>query len=361
MNVFLLIPDISRSGPVWVNMLWPQVNALSECYDTVVLPVPSAFPGQSARMVGAFAEFAEMSRCRKKLVALVRERLHGKGPNILLVWAGNARMVKWARVLEPVWDRFDATVLVVTDSVQHWHVKAEWVSRFDRILFTCAELAQDYRDAFGLETRHWPAHTDVLSFHSGAAFRPIDMILVGRREPLLHDPLFRHFNRPSSDRLFLDFSTRGQMPMTHEDEFRLLMATYGRSKIAFGYETGSIPRYYGKSPLLARWVHAWAAGCTVVGTRPKGRGTEPLMDWEDSTIELPDDTGDAVVLIGDLLRDEAGLEARRRRNVMEALRRHDTRHRLRDLIVDLDLPVSERLTVGLAALRARADDLAATV
>jgi len=74
------------------------------------------------------------------------------------------------------------------------------------------------------------------------------------------------------------------------------------------------------------------------------------MDWPESTIELPDDPRDAIQLIEDILSDEASMKQRRNRNVIEALERHDTRYRLRDLFVDLKLPLPSHLQNGLAEL-----------
>lgn len=358
MNLFLFAPDLTRTGPLWLNMLWPQVHAIAGCYKTVFLRMPSRGRRLRGRIRSRLADWQEARRSQPELLRRVQQALDPSQPNVLLVWANDAPSMRWSGLLEPVWHLFEATVLVVNDAVQSTDVKADWVARFDRLLFSCADLADEYRANHGVDARHWPAHTDVLGFHGVGDFRPIDMLLVGRRDPARHDPLFRHFNRPGSDRLFLDFVTRGQMLMSHEEEFRLLMTTYGRSKLGFCYETSTIPRYCGKSPLLARWVHAWAAGCTVLGTRPQGKNTAGLMDWPEATIELPADPGETIALVEAVLSDEAGLRVRRRRNAIEALRRHDTRYRLRDLVDDLDLGLSDTLRAELAALTARADALA---
>ena len=88
----------------------------------------------------------------------------------------------------------------------------------------------------------------------------------------------------------------------------------------------------------------------MIGKAPTGTGTADQMDWPEAAIDLPDDPQEAIAVIEALLADTAGLERRRIRNVAEAMRRHDTRHRLHRLLVEFDLPIPETLTTGLERL-----------
>ena len=95
----------------------------------------------------------------------------------------------------------------------------------------------------------------------------------------------------------------------------------------------------------------------MLGARPKGARAAALLDWEEAAIDLPPDPEDAFRLTERVLSDEAGLARRRRRNIIEALERFDTRYRLRDLLRALGLPIPVRLEAGIAALGARAAQL----
>jgi hypothetical protein len=162
--------------------------------------------------------------------------------------------------------------------------------------------------------------------------------------------LHRYFNAPERDRLFLDFVTRTQATPLAEEEFGLLMATYSRSKVAFCYEPSGIKRFRGRSSLTGRWVHAWAAGCTVIGKAPTLPAVAEQMDWPEAAIDLPPETEASIKLIEAILDDTEGLARRRRRNVAEALRRYDTRLRLRDMLKLVETPIPEALSDGLNQL-----------
>ncbi len=55
--------------------------------------------------------------------------------------------------------------------------------------------------------------------------------------------------------------------------------------------------------MTVRLIHSWAAGCTVMGARPTGRGDAEATDWPEAIIDLPDDPKRAIALVGDVLDD----------------------------------------------------------
>jgi hypothetical protein len=352
-RLFVLGPDLSEHQPVWLNIFWPHYSVMAASLPTTFLGwPPDTTPG------GRIAGHLRWQRTRRArapaLCRTVRDTLDPAGPNLLIAWALNARHARFARLLDDVWTVFDHTILNVVDTLQPDHLPRRDLERFDLVTSFCGDLADAHAAEAGVEALHVPPHTDVLGFHSARAFRPVDLIVVGRRDKRLHAPLHAYFNAPGRDRIFLDFVTRTQMQTAAEEEFRLLMATYGRSKAAFCHEPSGMARFRGRSPLTGRWVHAWAAGCTVFGATPTGRGVASLTDWPEATIDLPAEPGEAIARIERILDDAPGLERRRRRNVVEALRRHDTRLRLRDLLGHLGITPPDPLRAGLDALEARA-------
>lgn len=355
--MFIFCDDLSGGGPVWLNTLWAQINAIAASVDTVLLPAPRTRTDRAGLRL-MLHERRRIARDGPALCRRVTGALDTDGPNVLIVWAGDTRAVRLAAALDPVWQKFGHRVLYVCDTLRPEDVRRDLLTRYDAIVCACDEQAAAFEAATGRPGWFLPAHSDVLTFHSTGADRPIDLIVVGRRDEARHAPLFARCNAPESRHLFLDFTTRAHRGASAEAEARLLMATYARSRVAFCYETSGIPRFGGRSPLLARWVHAWSSGCTVMGTSPKGARAAALLDWEEAAIDLPADPEAAFGATERILSDEDGLARRRRRNVIAALERFDTRHRLRDLLGLLDLPVPARLEAGIAALRARAAHLA---
>lgn len=359
MKIFILGPDLWEDQPVWMSIFWPHYHAISECVPTTYLGFPYDQEKRRGLRQALTAGTARRARARD-LCRRVEAELSPTGPNILLVWALSSRHVRAARLLEDVWSRFDHRVLSLVDNVEPQHVPAADLEKFDVITSFCGDLAALFETRTGVRTIYLPPHTDVLGFGSAHDFRPIDLIVVGRRHATLHTPLQLYFNAPGRNRLFLDFMTRTQLRHRHgtaEDEFRILMGAYTRSKAAFCFDPAGIDRFIDRSPLTERWVHCWAAGCTVIGSTPTGRGVAQQLDWPEATLDLPTDPESAIEMVEALLADQDGLARRRRRNSIEALRRHDTRHRLRDLLDHFGLPRPERLKQGLDALARRAETL----
>lgn len=263
----------------------------------------------------------------------------------------------WAKLLDPVWDRFTHRVLCVNDTFQPRNARLDDLNRFDEILCFCGDLADDFQKQTGIPSSYWPAHSDVLNYHSVREHRPIDLMVVGRRDFHWHGPLHRYFNDPARDRIFLDFVSRTQGDQPANEQFETLMSTYGRSKSAFCFEPSAVPRFSKRSPILNRWVHSWAAGNSIFGTIPTGKGTDAQMDWEDSMIELPHDVENAKHLIEERLSDKKRLRTSRLRNVSEALARHDTRIRILGFLERLDLEVPKRLANDLVRLRTRHEEI----
>lgn len=386
MKVFVLTQDLSGNGQVWMNVLWPHYNAIAESVPTEVIALPNntgdipwyrKVRRRLKRMTGRTPEATEQQlrseglsgsnsakfdgRTIRTTIDTVRARLDPQGPNILIVWALRYSDVERAARLLSVWDGFDFKVLSVVDNLSLANVKDLIDGRFDLITSFCGDLAREFGEATKIPTLYFPPHTDVLNFAEPGPYRPIDFFVVGRRTPAIHTPLHLHYNRPGSNRLSVDFVSRTVSASYPRDvEFQYLMSAYGRSKMAFCFEASAVQRFKNRSPLTERWVHAWASGCTVIGTRAKGAGVEGATDWPDAMIDLPAEPEAAREMTDSLLDDEAGLAERRLRNVEEAMRRHDTRLRLAQILETLDIARPDSLNDRLAELVARADALART-
>jgi hypothetical protein len=92
----------------------------------------------------------------------------------------------------------------------------------------------------------------------------------------------------------------------------------------------------------------------VIGKAPTLPEVLEQMDWPEAAIDLPSETDSAIELIEAILDDAVGLARRRRRNVVEALRRYDSRLRLRDMLELIEAPVPEALSLGLDRLESAA-------
>ena len=360
MTVLFYSNDLSGTGPVWFNPTWAHLSALKDSVDLSVLAMPprstqGAFgfaPRVVRKVKGRLKKPGESALCEQVL-----QDSDDHGANILLHYALSANDVKAYAALMPVSDKFTHQILYIKDTLQPHHLSTAEISHYDLIACNCIDLARSFQLMHGVQTLYWPSHTDVLNFHSTNDYRPIDLLVVGRRDESLHTPIHRHFNDPTRDRIFLDFVTKTQGDISIEHQFQLLMTTHARSTAAFCFEPSDRERFSGRSPFLARWVHAWAAGCTVFGTRPIGAGAADQMNWDESMFDLPIDPQDAIHVIEATLNDPIALRVRRKRNVIEALRRHDTRNRLRALFLALGLELPEKLEIELSRLSRKVTEM----
>ena len=356
MKIFYVFDDFYSEGPVWLNVLWPQYKALTEVVDTVYIPKP-AKERNTSRLARLLSRSPVISRSNRELHEHIINNLDPVGPNVLLVLALRYQDIDWVRRLHPIWSAFTHTVLCLTDVFESRFMSPGVVQKFDLVTSYCEDLRGELTKTFNVPTLFLPSHTDVLNYHSAQSYRPIDLLLVGRRDKYLHPGLHQHFNARNRNRVFLDFVTRTQTPITVQNEFELLMATYSRSAAAFCYESSGMPRFLGRSPMTGRWVHAWASGCTVFGGKPRGLGVEKLVNWPESVIELPSQLSDAIEIIEETLANEQGLLERRYRNVTEALLRHDSRYRYRDILTALSLPLPSKMLDAIGLLEEKAQQI----
>jgi hypothetical protein len=347
MKYFHLSIDTSKPAPAWGVLAWSRRNALRSIVDLVALTHPRE---QRDDLRAGLRGWRARREASAAICRTVRELIDPDGPNVLEVSGIGHADILWTTLLDPVWHLFSHHLLSVGDTVEPENFRPSLLQRFDRISCFCGVLADQYHAHCGVTTTLSKGEISALDFHSLRTSRPVDMIVVGRRQWDFHTPVHEHYNSPDSNRLFLDFVTRPQKALLPETEWRLLMSTYAKSKIAFCFEPSDIPRFKSRSALTHRWLQAWTAGCTVIGRRPTGPGVAELIDWPESTIEVPANPAEWIPFLEEILDDKEGLERRRQRNVVEALRRFDTRIRFAKLLADLGLSPTEAHRRELARL-----------
>ena len=77
-----------------------------------------------------------------------------------------------------------------------------------------------------------------------------------------------------------------------------------------------------------------------MGFRPKCPEADDLLDWEDATIECPDDPQSFLQFIDSLLADPGRLERARVRNFESMLRAHDWGYRIVEMLAVADVGAS---------------------
>ena len=109
-------------------------------------------------------------------------------------------------------------------------------------------------------------------------------------------------------------------------------------------------REFPHSFVTLRWFEGGAAGCAIAGKRPTTPIAEQLLDWEDATLELPDDPEASADFIEELLQDQQRLESIHKRNYIQNLTRHDWRWRIKNMLEQLQIPLPAPLANELLQL-----------
>lgn len=283
----------------------------------------------------------------------------GKEPNILLIIGLSPYFMLSMHGLGSLLKQFDLRLGYILDGFDPRHLDREVISHLDHLFVISAEVADEINDRRILSTTFLPLATSI--YHSGSsnlssAFQPrwIDIINYGRSDAELHQCLQTHFDQPDNHRVYFHSTFSRPEVNNQREHIALLRKLLRCSKISLCFEASKIGRFRGYSPILYRWFEAWAAGCTIVGKRPFGKGVAELMDWENSAIEIPDAPSDWIPFFEALLSDNETLIANTQRNYREALLRHDWRYRLKDMFTLLNLPTPTTLDDQISQLKEKA-------
>lgn len=230
--------------------------------------------------------------------------------------------------------------------------------QFDHIFLGCAGSVEEVAEVTRRPCSYLPPSVDALSLcpYPDNRARVIDVYWMGRRARGMHEYLMKLAESKGWWYLFDTTSGRHTVP-DHQDHRRQLAALMRRSryfvvtagKSTLPEETG------GQEEVGFRYFEGAAAGAILIGERPHTETFERIFGWPDSVIEIPFTSHDVGRYLGPLEEDLDRTEAIRRRNVAEALLRHDHVYRWAELLTTLRLPSTPAIEERKQLLRAKAD------
>lgn len=234
---------------------------------------------------------------------------------------------------------------------------AHALSRLDHLFIPMSGNLGDFPAYYGLQASMVPYACDVLKWGKNRVDRHIDVIGYGRQNWEHSRALAKAFNAPESPRMYHHTDCLSRIEVAnHEEQRALFWKTLQRCKIALAYDPlKTTPERFPFSILTQRWLECATAGCLIVGSRPTCPEADEYLDWPDATVELPASKDDLIPFIETLLADTERLTASHQRNYLQALQRHDWRHRFAQMLDTLGLPPPDALSEGLSELERRAD------
>lgn len=259
-------------------------------------------------------------------------------PNVLLVIGLTPHFLLSIFSLKHLLDQFDLRVGYLLDGFEPDQMNRQSLPKLDHLFVISPSLAKEVQQLHDIKASFLPLATNTFPLPQHQTQRSIDILGYGRTNKQVHAQL-QQFNQPGSQRFYMHSTFSGAEVYDVRDHIGVLNRLLERSKISLCFEGGYLNRFRGRSPLLYRWFEGWAAGCVIVGKRPLDDGVETLMDWQDSTLDVPGDCNEVIPFFEALLQDESRLQEISRRNYVECRLRHDWRYRLRDLFEKLSLPI----------------------
>lgn len=208
---------------------------------------------------------------------------------------------------------------------------------FDLLLLSCHGSVDAVAAATGRPCRYLAPGIDMLTFcpYPDPPARVIDIYAMGRRSAELHAALA---DVAARRRLFYLYDTLSEAgvydPADHRRQLAQLIkrCRYFPAMWAKFDEPG---RTAAQQEVGFRFFEGTAAGAVLLGTAPSTPMFDQLFGWEDAVVPCTPDT--IATVIESLESDPERVERIRRRNVVNALRRHDCGDRWSDVLAGVGL------------------------
>lgn len=213
------------------------------------------------------------------------------------------------------------------------------LSRYDRTLAQLDHLfissmlaAEETARHYATPVSYVPLAVDTKKFGSAQPARAISVNAYGRQHPEHVRALADAYNKVSSARS-LYFTSHMAIASVHDlpRHRAFFWKMLSMSSIALAYDPMRVnpdARQWRYSFVGQRWFESLAAGCVVVGFRPSCPAADELLNWQDATLECPEDTSEFMRFIDELLDDPERLDTIRVSNVRHMLAEHDWSHRI---------------------------------
>ena len=190
----------------------------------------------------------------------------------------------------------------------------------------------------------WGVDTELFCPYPQELDRLIDVININRANDTTHNALVSYARETGA---YYDFKTiNGINDAFNPTEHRWLYADrLKRSRYFFAHSAKvARPGERGaQEEFGARYIEGVASGTVVLGDRLSTPAFENNLGWTDSVIEVPYECGSVASIIAELDAQPERLVEARRRNVLNALRRHDHLHRWQIVLNVACLPQTDAM------------------
>ena len=228
--------------------------------------------------------------------------------------------------------------------LHNWQLLQEPFSNFEHIFLGVTHCAAGLEKIIQRRVTYIPPAVDTLRFspYPNPPRRSIDVCYVGRRSPLIHEPLLK-LTQEKDFFYYYDTVKKQKLEIDNPQEHRNLLASLfkrSRYNITNYAKFNSQQETGGTQEIGYRFFEGAAAGTVMIGMPPAGEAFASYFDWEEPIIKVDFSGKNVVKAIAELDAQPERLETIRRRNVANSLLKHDWAYRWRDMLAALDLKPS---------------------
>jgi len=206
-----------------------------------------------------------------------------------------------------------------------FHYYLRILDKFDLVMLYYSQTVEPLSKRLGAKCAFLPPGVDAIRFcpYPNPPRRSIDVYSIGRRSEKTHRNLLK---MAGAKGMFYLHDSIAANQVLNAKEHRVLFSTIAKRSKYFIVNPGLIdrPDVRGNQMEIGnRYFEGAAAGSIMLGERPDNSMFEQLFDWPDAVTHLPYNCEEVEDIIGAIESDPEKQERIRRRNVTEALTRHD--------------------------------------
>jgi hypothetical protein len=234
------------------------------------------------------------------------------------------------------------------------------LSQFDYVFLGCRGSVSPLSQAASRRCHWLPRGIDAIRFSPfpDPPARVIDVYSIGRRHEGIHRELLK---ATEPNRLFYVYDTLTKISNTEVHDYRQhrnLFANIAKRSRYFVVAAAKMDSYDetgGQVEVGARYYEGAAAGAVMIGETPDCEAYRELFGWPEAVVQIKPDGSDIMAVLRDIGSDPQRMVAISRRNVKEALLRHDWVYRWNEMFRVAGIKLAPRMAAREQRLKDMAD------
>lgn len=234
----------------------------------------------------------------------------------------------------------------------------EFFQDFDLICLGHAHVVENVQKILNVPCIYLPPGINTIKFYPNPTqdVRSIDVCSLGRRSSVTHQALLQLAEKKDFY-YFYDYISGADLRGNNHQEHRTLTANLlknSRYFIANHAKVDKPEQIQRQMEIGYRFFEGAAAGCVMIGKPPDTEIFKHYFDWQDAVILMAFDEPNIEQILRELDAQPAYLEAIRRNNVVNSLRKHDWVYRWEQILTELGLPTTKAMKQRQAILETMA-------